>query len=261
MALILSSSVASASARLGVCDTGGLDIHMKNLFETPQPKTAASMQPRRDQPLEILLSQILLHKRNWSINLINGCFIDRVFFCTGTRSRSTALEPFPSTFTEKFTDTWPMCLSPNGLQNTTNPQNMSRNRPKFKYATFYKVIMIPKTFTLSAVKQRRLCCPLSPDPNLWTSAANKEWIYSWHGQKFKIQATQMFLFQKFVLAAANLPDMSIIYSKFSSSLHICKTQTVSFQCKTDDTEWETCAEVLLLWVLKRSHDETLHWGW
>lgn len=166
MALILSSSVASASARLGVCDRGGLDMHMKNMFETPQPKTTASMQPRRDQPLEVLLSQILLHKSNWSRNLINGCFIDRVFFCTGTRSRSTALEP--------FTDTWPRCLSPNGLQNTTKPQNMSRNRPKFKYITFYKVIMIPKPFTLSAVKQRRLCCPLSPDPNLWTSAATKD---------------------------------------------------------------------------------------
>lgn len=77
--------------------------------------------------------------------LINGCFIDTVFFCTGTWSRSTTLEPFPSTFTEKFTDTWPMCLSPNGLQNTAKPhQNISRSRPKFKYGTFYKVITIPK---------------------------------------------------------------------------------------------------------------------
>lgn len=129
--------------------------------------------------------------------LINGCFIDTVFFCTGTWSRSTTLEPFPSTFTEKFTDTWPMCLSPNGLQNTAKPhQNISRSRPKFKYGTFYKVITIPKTLTTSAIKQRRLCCPLSPDPNLWTSAATKEWIYSCHGQKFKIQVSQVSLFQK-----------------------------------------------------------------
>lgn len=184
-----------------------------------------------------------------------------VFFCTGTWSRSGALESFPSAFTEKFTDTWPAYLNPNGLQNTTKPhQNMSRNRPKFKYGSFYKIIMIPKSFTLSAIKQRRLCCPLSPDPNLWASAATKEWTYGCHGQKFKLPASQVFLFQ-LVLAAANLPEMSITYSQFSSSVHICTTQNVSLQCKTDDTKWETGPEVLLLWVLKSSNAATLPWGW
>lgn len=63
-----------------------------------------------------------------------------------------------------------------------------------------------------------------------------------------------------VLAAANLPEMSITYSQFSSSVHICTTQNVSLQCKTDDTKWETGPEVLLLWVLKSSNAATLPWG-
>lgn len=87
-----------------------------------------------------------------------GVSLTQCFSVQEKISISTSLESFPSTFTERSTDTSPMCLNPNGLQNTTKPhQNMSRNRPRFKYSTFYKVIMIPKSFTLSAAKQRRLC--------------------------------------------------------------------------------------------------------
>lgn len=180
----------------GLCDRGGLDTHMKNVW-APTAKDNSLHAARETSTSRGFAFTDIPSQKQPIQRLINGCFIDTVFFCTGTWSRSTTLEPFPSTFTEKFTDTWPMFLSPNGLQNTAKPhQNISRSRPKFKYGTFYKVITIPKTLTTSAIKQRRLCCSLSPDPNLWTSAATEEWIYSCHGQKFKIQASQVSLFQK-----------------------------------------------------------------